>query len=325
MKRTLIALSIVVVITAIIFAVSKSKNIPDTVLDTKTPEVTAANVSQNKDSDSDSLKDWEETLWGTNPEVKDTDGDGTNDGEEVKVGRDPRVKGPGDAIKDTSITSIADDSIGDLAELNATQRLGRSIFLRYMNAKKDGGEVNPEQEKKILEASIAELSLKIAYKTYATSSLKTITQDTPEKIKAYGDSLATIAKKNSPKNNENELEILQRILENGENEEDAKKLLDISEGYQSIINAYLVMPVPKSAISAHLSFINSLSKVRTNIEGFSKINTDSVLVLANFLPYLKNIEEMKKSFNILVLFFIDSNVKFETTSPGYTFTQPATQ
>ncbi len=61
----------------------------------------AKTVLNTDDKDSDSLKDWEETLWGTNPEVKDTDGDGTNDGEEVKVGRDPRVKGPGDIIDES--------------------------------------------------------------------------------------------------------------------------------------------------------------------------------------------------------------------------------
>jgi len=56
-------------------------------------------VDYDKDSDSDSLKDWEEALWKTDPEVADTDKDGTSDGEEVKVGRDPRVGGPKDTLQ----------------------------------------------------------------------------------------------------------------------------------------------------------------------------------------------------------------------------------
>ncbi len=51
------------------------------------------------DSDGDSLADWEEELWETDPQKPDTDGDGASDGEEIKARRDPRRAGPGDEIQ----------------------------------------------------------------------------------------------------------------------------------------------------------------------------------------------------------------------------------
>jgi len=50
------------------------------------------------DSDNDGLKDWEEKLWGTDPNNPDTDGDGVKDGEELKQGRDPLKPGPDDKL-----------------------------------------------------------------------------------------------------------------------------------------------------------------------------------------------------------------------------------
>lgn len=47
------------------------------------------------DSDGDGLKNWEETLWGTDPNKKDTDGDGTPDGKEVKAGKDAAIETAG--------------------------------------------------------------------------------------------------------------------------------------------------------------------------------------------------------------------------------------
>tara|TARA_B100000686_G_scaffold320640_1_gene372515 strand:- start:285 stop:1154 length:870 start_codon:yes stop_codon:yes gene_type:complete len=49
------------------------------------------------DTDQDGLADWEEYLYGTDPEIADTDGDGVSDGQEVSLGRDPSVPGSGDA------------------------------------------------------------------------------------------------------------------------------------------------------------------------------------------------------------------------------------
>ena len=59
---------------------------------------TALIESQDKDSDNDGLKDWEEELYKTSPYNPDTDGDGYLDGEEINSGHNPLVKAPGDDV-----------------------------------------------------------------------------------------------------------------------------------------------------------------------------------------------------------------------------------
>lgn len=52
--------------------------------------------SQNKDTDNDGLKDWQEDLFRTDLNNPDTDGDGFLDGEEIESGHNPLIKSPGD-------------------------------------------------------------------------------------------------------------------------------------------------------------------------------------------------------------------------------------
>lgn len=53
---------------------------------------------ENKDTDGDGLKDWEEDLYNTDIYNPDTDNDGFLDGEEINSGHNPAIKGPGDKI-----------------------------------------------------------------------------------------------------------------------------------------------------------------------------------------------------------------------------------
>jgi len=54
--------------------------------------------SDEKDTDNDGLKDWQEELFKTDSLNPDTDGDGYLDGEEVDSGHNPLIKAPGDKI-----------------------------------------------------------------------------------------------------------------------------------------------------------------------------------------------------------------------------------
>lgn len=51
-----------------------------------------------KDPDGDGLKNWEETIWGTDPNNPDSDGDGVRDGDEVSIESDPTVHGRGEGV-----------------------------------------------------------------------------------------------------------------------------------------------------------------------------------------------------------------------------------
>ncbi len=79
------------------------------------------NTNLIKDSDNDGLLDWEEKVYGTDPNNPDTDGDGTTDGEEIKQHRDPLVAGPNDG---TGTQASGASALSNLTELLAQELSG---------------------------------------------------------------------------------------------------------------------------------------------------------------------------------------------------------
>jgi hypothetical protein len=90
-KIVLIFVACAAAVGGVFFAVRSSENPASNqdVLKQAALDVIESSANDTVDSDNDGLKDWEETLWGTDPHKADTDGDGTPDGQEVKDGRNP--------------------------------------------------------------------------------------------------------------------------------------------------------------------------------------------------------------------------------------------
>ena len=72
------------------------------------------------DVDNDGLPQWEEEIYGTDPQNKDTDGDGTPDGEEVRNRRNPLVRGPDDLV---SVNQTISGGASASSSGNLTQKL----------------------------------------------------------------------------------------------------------------------------------------------------------------------------------------------------------
>ncbi len=111
----------------------------------------------DKDSDNDGLKDWEESLWGTNPNNPDTDGDGTPDGQEVKQGRNPLLaskNGKNDKLENQKLKetdSLLPAELPSFTDLLSQQFFGDYLFLR----EKDGGQISQKARKNLSPLSSA--------------------------------------------------------------------------------------------------------------------------------------------------------------------------
>lgn len=245
--------------------------------------------TSNSDSDNDGLKDWEESLIGTNSQNPDTDGDGTTDGDEISQERNPRTPGPNDKnIKNTENTEKAVDT----SEVTLTEQVAKDFFSRYIAAKQQNQNLTQEEAALIAQSVIQNVSVPTTVHIYTIKDLK-ITQDTSAVSKGnYQQSLATALSKNSPKNIENELVVFAKAIQS-QKESDLLPMDLIIQGYKGIITDTLKATVPINTVADHLLYLNALSAIYDDLIYMRLILSDPVKAYAGYSNYQQDALRLK--------------------------------
>jgi len=171
------------------------------------------------DSDNDNLPDWEETLFGTNPNNNDSDGDRIPDGEQY--------------VSSKNIPDIeATDSV-----LNYLNQVGQSAS--------SGQQVVPP-----------EATLVIPPDYFKKIDIKT-TSNTSDAISSYVFNFLAIINDHPEGLGEKPIEIINHWLETGD-ERDLEKLSSISSAQKALAHDLALLDTPRGLIDTHLLFINSL-------------------------------------------------------------------
>ncbi len=113
-----------------------------------TQEITSQNFTNDRDYDG--LEDWEEKIYGTDPDNPDTDGDGYLDGEEVASGYDPTKPAPNDKLLARDETGKPRPEKGNLSQmfyyLISQQLFSQEFSLKNASALTSGQGINLDQE-----------------------------------------------------------------------------------------------------------------------------------------------------------------------------------
>ena len=147
------------------------------------------NELANKDSDNDKLKDWEETLWKTDPNNPNTDGDGTPDGQEVKGGRNPTIPGPNDSLADHPLQPKNTEP--SQSTLSETDQFARSVFSKYMTLKQGGVPMDANNQAGLVKNILQNQSIDVNANIYSKKDLL-LNTDSGLSIKQYANDMAHI-------------------------------------------------------------------------------------------------------------------------------------
>lgn len=226
------------------------------------------------DVDDDGLKDWEETLMGTDPKNPDTDGDGTLDGEEIKEGRNPLVKGPNDTLSSDQKEKMVTDK--EQAEGDVSNIM-RAMFAADV-ALKQGGMSGSAQSTSTASSTLQAIAARevdayskkiIHTDQYTMADIKVIDDSSPDALRLYGNMIGYILYARNNPNLQPDFLIISTALTN----QDEKKIEELSgwvDFYKGIADDFLKVPTPKILAQSHLKLINSaagLADVMTTIEG----------------------------------------------------------
>jgi hypothetical protein len=256
--------------------------------------------SPNDDQDNDGLKNWEETLWKTDPNNPDTDGDGTNDGNEINQGRDPVVKGPDDNIE------------GILFNGSNTDDLAVSLLSSYVETVNQDGSINDNAQDIANRALEADISKPFVI-TYDSSNLN-YGGNTIEDYRVYGNNFAQLFSyfQNSP----DEIRAVTRAMQS--NDPNELLVLDTVIGnYQSFLSNFLTMSVPSEIGDEHLIAANSLSEIIADINGMKLLFTDTIIAVDSISTYQITAKKVQTSLADIINKIIESGVQYSPGEIGY--------
>lgn len=288
---------------------------------TDTNEVLAQNDSLGQkiaeiDTDNDGLKDWEESLWKTDPKNPDSDDDGTSDGEETANNRDPRKKGPDDTLKPESFKGTEGDD-----GLTATEKLSQEAFRQLVEAKKSGKTLSAEEAQTIISNIVESKKPQFEAIVYAQSDILTISNESPAALRTFGNALGEIHKKNNPVKYEDSVLLLARAVKEKDPKIPTRLILNANAFHADAVDS-LVLSVPKSAVVVHLKLINALSRMESVIRSFAKIYDDPVMAVVGVSEYKIAIKQLADALKGLREYFALRGIIFGANEPAHQLINP---
>ncbi|MCR4306386.1 MAG: thrombospondin type 3 repeat-containing protein [Candidatus Yonathbacteria bacterium] len=300
---------------------NKSQNSSLTSESAKVTDLALAYTEQ--DTDLDGLKDWEESLWGTDVKNPDTDGDGTSDGAEVAVKRDPTIAGPDDAYVEKTGGGGSEGEATSTEELSQTALLTREYFATIINLKESGN---------FNEGTMSQLSESLVQNFIGAnaaggvgagrsrSDLRLTEDNSIPSLRAYGNAMGAIVKKYAGYNLPSELAVLARALET-QDQSELKKLDRSIEVHKALIAELEAVRVPSSAANIHLALINTYIATEQSIEQMNTMFADPLVGMLGAKTYTEHTTSLGKIFDDLKSYFLSRGIFFEAKEPGYVFTQ----
>ncbi|NQV93258.1 hypothetical protein HQ403_02040 [Candidatus Kaiserbacteria bacterium] len=244
------------------------------------------------DSDSDGLKDWEEILFGTDPQNPDTDGDGILDGEE----NSDEIKSSGGIDR------------SKIDELPGTEKLAFQLFEGYIDLKKRrylGTNIEENFVAGLVESSLPT----ILYKTYTEDDVVIDTQeqqDSKVRARTYRTALneAWVPLFSVT---EDELITFAQIVDGGD-KNGFTKLEFAKSAYEDTISNMLLVSVPIEAVEIHVDILNAFSFFSGVLDTMIHVEDDPLTALVAVNGYTKGEDLIKASVERLKTYLLAKGV-----------------
>lgn len=233
----------------------------------------------SKDTDKDGIVDWEENLWGTNPQKKDTNDDGVGDAQEIA-----KLK------TEQGLNNIeGESSLTDEKNLTKTEQFSRELIATVATLSQNGG-VDQETIDKIGLSLAEQVKNTPVEKVYKLSDLKITKDESVLAVQNYQNTMNSIYAKST--STRTVMDVLQDFLGDGENTNASvlEELDPINTQIKNVIDSLVKMNTPASLASLHLDMINGLQKLSENIKNVKLFETDTIVALSAVSQYEENTE-----------------------------------
>lgn len=215
------------------------------------------------DTDGDTVPDWEEIIWKTDPKKADTFG--TPDREYI----DARI------AASKSATSTTSGAIGD------SENLAKELFNRYA-ALEASGSLNSATIESMTADIVQNIQLNEKSKVYTLADVKTFQSSDTQRMQLYASTLKKIYTEYSA----SYLSQFPNITLSPGDPEFTKTAASLSNHYAKFSKEILVIPAPSEIASLHLEYANAIREGAEGLRLMSELNSEPLGGILGLKKYL---------------------------------------
>ncbi len=224
-----------------------------------------------KDTDGDTVPDWQEALWGTDPMKKDTNGDGVTD--DVYIAQQQK------ALDEKNGVATGTPA----AKLNETETFAQQLFSSVASLKQSGN-LTPDTIAGLSDGLSKNVALRKELPDAHTASDLVTTAKTKASITAYYESFKKTTTAEAKIGVGDELSLLGDAIDNNDTAKLAK-LKAIADGYTKMANDLLKTKVPEDLAPTDLILINSYIKISAALQNLTQMNDNPLVGMIGLSQY----------------------------------------
>ena len=269
-----------------------------------------------KDTDGDGLPDWQEALYGTDPNKAISNPFGIPDGQAAKEGKlTPQTAAsqlPSDQQGTTTLTS-ADLPGVDPAPGSITEQFSQQFLQQYMAAS-NGQPMDDATQQQLVTSLMSNISQQVSQSLSSTYAPVSVHTSSSVSMSAYADSIETIFRSNEGDGN-HPVDVMQALIQ-GTDPKAQQKLIAISKTYAAMATQLRATSVPTSMVSAHVQLVQSLDVLAASTAIVANYQKDPLATLGALSAYTASTNTFTQSLTQLATAIL-SNGEPKENDPGY--------
>lgn len=253
-----------------------------------------------KDSDGDALPDWQEALYGTDPNKAISNSFGIPDGQAVLEGKlNPNTLASQLPSSQEGTTTTADllasIPVPDAAPGSITEQFSHDFFQSYMQA--SGGQpLDSDSQQKLVANLLAEFTQKAKTKLSSTYTLVSVHTNATISTAQYSEEIATILQSHDVSANAGEPLVLMNALIQNNDESARPKLRALADSYGAISTDLREASVPPQLAPQHLALIRGFDELHKATVAVADYEHDPLGVMGALAIYQPSSQSIMDAF-----------------------------
>lgn len=271
-----------------------------------------------KDTDSDGLPDWQESLYGTDLQNPHSVDPVLMDKEAVDQGKvEPKFKSEPPPPEKVDPRSIP----GDIPVSGSlTERFAKQFFQKFMMSQQVGMSTSPADMQAFVADSVASLQLtEHTPNTFTRADVRTMGAGASA-LRSYASTLSeglTTTTSNTGAEKD-ELSYVYDAVINSDSKALAK-VSAIAKAYRNAVTMAKKTPAPIELVDAHVELMNATAQLAESIENMAAFKEDPMRTLLGMSQYQVQGVRFIRAFATMDTIYQQAGVRIEVGEPGYSF------